>query len=55
VDFPCNSRIGIGYRFTDLGKVHLGRGVIDTTQIPGTLQQSHFYNHEILVQLTYLF
>lgn len=55
VDIPCNWRFGIGYRFTDLGKVQLGSGVIDTTPITGTLSQSHFYNHEVLAQLTYLF
>ncbi len=55
VDIPCNWRLGVGYRFTDLGRVSLGDGRIDTTPISGTLKQTHFYNHEILAQLTYLF
>jgi opacity protein-like surface antigen len=55
VDIPCNWRLGVGYRFSDLGKVRLGAGHIDTVPIGGTLEQKHLYVHELLAQLTYLF
>lgn len=48
-------RMGIGYRFTDLGKVTLGNAVIDTTSVPGTLSQSHWYANEVLAQLLFIF
>lgn len=47
-------RLGIAYRFTDLGKANLGRATIDTSVVAGTLSQKHAYTNEILAQLTYL-
>jgi hypothetical protein len=51
---PC-LRFGLGYRFTDFGRVRLGRATIDDVPVQGTLSRPHFYAHEILAQLTYLF
>lgn len=48
-------RLGIGYRFSDLGKVGLGNATIDTTSVPGTLSQSHLYTSELLAEVTYVF
>jgi opacity protein-like surface antigen len=48
-------RLGIGYRFADLGKANLGSGAIDTTPFLQTLMQSHLYTQEVLVQLTFMF
>lgn len=48
-------RLGIEYRFADLGKVQLGSAMIDTTSVSGTLSQSNFYTNELLARLTYIF
>ncbi len=48
-------RLGIGYRFADLGKANLGSGAIDTTPFSQTLMQNHLYTQEVLVQLTFMF
>ncbi|MES2199725.1 MAG: outer membrane beta-barrel protein [Chlamydiota bacterium] len=48
-------RLGVGYRFTDLGKVALGSANIDGTSVSGTLSQSHLYSNEILANLTIVF
>jgi opacity protein-like surface antigen len=45
-------RLGIGYRFTNLGQVSLGSANIDTISVPGTLTQSHLYANEVIAQLT---
>jgi len=56
LDYNINqyTRIGIGYRFADLGKVSLGDSTIDATPVSGTISQSHFYIHEVLAQLTFI-
>ncbi len=53
-DIHRNLRIGIGYRFVDLGQVKLGNARIDTTNVSGTLSQSHLYANEILAQVTFV-
>jgi opacity protein-like surface antigen len=57
VDISEHFRIGLGYRFTDLGKANLGNGEydqFDPTSISSTLEQSHLYTQEVLAQLTYI-
>lgn len=55
VDIQKNWRLGVGYRFANLGQADLGRGVIDTTLFTSTLLQSNLYAQACVVQLTYLF
>lgn len=45
-------RVGIGYRFTDLGSANTGSAQIDTIPISSTLKQSHLYANQILAQFT---
>lgn len=48
-------RLGLSYRFADLGEASLGQRTLDPINpiaIPGTLEQSHLYVQEILFQLT---
>lgn len=52
MDLDAIFRIGIGYRFADYGNISLGKAVIDTTPVSGTLSQSNVYTNEILAQLT---
>lgn len=54
-DVTPNMRVGIGYRYTDLGKVSLGNSFIDLSAVPGTLTQSNLHVNEFLVQLTWVF
>lgn len=53
-DVTSTIRAGIGYRFTDLGKVSLGDSTIDGTPASGTLSQSHLYSSEVLAQITWM-
>lgn len=52
IELDSTFRIGVGYRFSDYGSLKLGNAVIDTTQVSGTLSQSHIYTNEILAQVT---
>ncbi len=54
-DITDQLRLGIGYRFADLGKAQLGSATIDSTSVSGTLSQSHLYTNELLAQMTWLF
>lgn len=47
-------RLGIGYRFTDLGNVSLGDANIDTSRVSGRLSQSHLYVNEVVAQLIFV-
>jgi opacity protein-like surface antigen len=51
-------RLGLGYRFADLGKAGLGDGTLTTpfasASAPDFASQSHLYTQEILAQLTFL-
>lgn len=55
IDVIRNVRLGLGYRFSNFGKVRLGKQVIDSIPVIGTLSQSNFYVHEGLVEITFLF
>ena len=52
IDIAKQTRLGLGYRFADLGKTKTGHGVIDTVSTNNTLSQSRLYSNEILAQLT---
>lgn len=54
-DMTKQLRLGVGYRWTDLGQVKLGQAHINTLAVSGSLSQSHLYTNEWLAQLTYLF
>lgn len=47
-------RLGLGYRFSDLGKVQLGNARIDTTVVGGALGQQHLYVNALIAQLTFI-
>lgn len=53
VNLTNSFRIGIGYRFTDLGAAATGSAQIDTIPISNSLQQPHIYANQILAQLTF--
>lgn len=55
VDLTSAMRVGIGYRYTDLGKMKLGNAYIDTTPVAGTLTQNNLHANQFLVQLSWLF
>ena len=47
-------RIGVAYRFTDLGSANTGSAHIDAIPISSTLKQSHLYANQILAQFTFI-
>ena len=47
-------RIGVAYRFTDLGSANTGSAQIDEIPISSTLKQSHLYANQILAQFTFM-
>lgn len=55
VDVMDHLRLGVSYRYADLGQVRLGRATIDTTGVGGTLSQTHLFASEILAQATIVF
>lgn len=46
-------RLGVAYRFTDLGLAKTGSAQIDGIPISSTLKQSHLIANQILTQFTY--
>jgi opacity protein-like surface antigen len=50
-----NLRLGIGYRFVDLGTASLGSASINGVSAPGTISLSSNYVNELLAQITYTF
>ncbi len=54
VDVYHNLRLGLGYRFADLGQSNLGYATIDTTRVYGVLTQNHIYTNQVLAQLTWV-
>lgn len=52
IDIHQNVRLGMGYRFTNLGKVSLGSATIDGISVPGTLSQNTLYTHVLFAQLS---
>jgi|GEM_PF-1558986 len=57
VDFDISEaiRLGVGYRFTDFGKIQLGPATINNIQVSGTLSQVHMYSNLLLAQVTFVF
>ena len=55
VSLTKSFRVGVGYRFTDLGSANTGSAQIDTIPISSTLKQSHLYANQLLAQFTYIF
>jgi len=55
VDYDINDylRLGLGYRFTDLGKASLEKSYLNTTELHHSIEKHHLYNQEIMLQLTY--
>ena len=47
--------LGVGYRFSNLGHISLGRGQIRNTQIASQLNQSHLYLNSVQVELNWYF
>ncbi len=47
-------RVGIAYRFANLGSFSLGNTSINNITVSGTLAQSKVYANEFLVQLSYI-
>lgn len=54
-DLTKNLRLGIGYRYANLGKVKLGAATIDSTSVSGTLKQSTLHTNELIGELTWIF
>ncbi|RUR08610.1 outer membrane protein [Legionella septentrionalis] len=55
IPFLPNATIGVGYAFSDLGRVGLGDGSIRGRRVPNNLTQSHFYTNTLLAQLSLYF
>lgn len=56
VDYEVTNhvRVGVGYRFSDFGKVELGNASIDGVPTFNNLSQSHLYTNEVLGQITFV-
>lgn len=54
IDLVQPFRVGAGYRFADFGKSKLASGIADVMPIAKTLQQTHLYTQELVLQLTYV-
>ena len=54
VSLTQSFRMGMSYRFTDLGAANTGRAQIDAIPISSTLKQSHIYANQILAQFTFV-
>ena len=54
VDIAQHLRLGVAYRFADLGGIRLGSASIDNIGVSGRLSQSNLYANEGLIQLTYI-
>ncbi len=48
-------RVGLGYRFADLGPIQFGAATIDEIKVPGSLFNNHLYANELLIQLSYTY
>jgi opacity protein-like surface antigen len=57
VDFDIREeiRLGVGYRFSDLGRVSLGSASINNVPASGTISQPHLYSNIVLGQITFVF
>lgn len=54
VSMTKSFRVGVGYRFTDLGSANTSSGQLDTIPISNMLKHSHLYTNQILAQFTYI-
>ena len=54
-DLSDHVRLGLGYRFTDLGKAQLGNATYNGIPVAGGFGQTHLYAQQLLAQLTYIF
>lgn len=54
INLSKSFRIGVAYRFTDLGSANTGSAQIDSIPISSTLKQSHLYANQILTQFTFI-
>lgn len=54
VDITKNARLGVGYRYADLGETETGHGVIDSIATHHRLLESRLYTNEILAQFTFI-
>ncbi len=54
VSLTKSFRVGVGYRFTDLGSTTTGSAQLDAIPISNKLKQSHLYTNQILAQLTFI-
>lgn len=52
--FDC-LRLGVGYRFADLGRVSLGQSYIDETPVTDTLSQRHLYTNMVLGHISFIY
>lgn len=48
-------RVGVGYRFADLGRVSLGQSYIDDTPVTDTLSQKHLYTNMVLGHISFIY
>jgi opacity protein-like surface antigen len=55
VELIPHVRMGLGYRFSDLGKINLGTALLNSLPINGILKQTHLYTNELLGQMSYIF
>jgi opacity protein-like surface antigen len=57
LDFSVSSalHVGLGYRFTDIGRVSLAEGRIRNQALFGGLKQSHLYFNAVAIELNWLF
>jgi opacity protein-like surface antigen len=55
VELIPHVRMGLGYRFSDLGKINLGTALLNSIPINGILKQTHLYTNELLGQMSYIF
>lgn len=54
MDIHTHVRLGVSYRFANLGGAGLGSARIDTVSVNGTLSQNNLYANEVLFQLSYI-
>ncbi|MCD6048460.1 MAG: uncharacterized protein K0S08_2107 [Gammaproteobacteria bacterium] len=55
VDVTTHTRLGVGYRYADLGRVELGDANVNGVPVSGTIDQRRLHANEALAQFTYLF
>jgi opacity protein-like surface antigen len=51
-DVSNTCRVGIGYRYADMGNASLGQAIIDRTEVIGTLSQPHLHVSEVMLSIS---